>query len=243
MRKHVIGFCASALLVSGLSLSSIPAVSAASSAAQPKYKSAAASIERNGVGENNQTTETKDTTDTTNTNSGNADSGSYNEGTQETNNGNAGTGHASNDIEKVIADGMKYEGTPYEFGSSRSTTATFDCSDFVRWIFKETLGTTLPADSRQQGAYVKNNGTAETDWQKLKRGDLMFFMTYKGSAEASYKGVDKSAQRITHVGIYLGDGKILHTYSNASGGVHVGEFANTAWEHRFLFGGSVLPKE
>lgn len=151
-------------------------------------------------------------------------------------------GQATDSIEKVISDGLKYTGTPYEFGSNHSTTKTFDCSDFVRWIFKESLGIDLPADSRQQGAYVKENGTAETDWHNLKRGDLMFFMSYKGSKEASYKSIDKSSQRITHVAIYLGEGKILHTYSNDSGGVHVGDFAGTAWEHRFLFGGSVLPQ-
>ncbi|QJD84274.1 C40 family peptidase [Cohnella herbarum] len=240
MKKQLIGFCASALLVGGLSMSSIPAVSAASPAVPSKHKGSSASIERNADGDHNQNN------DTTNSNAGNSNSNTYNEGTQqsqETNNGITDNGQASKDIEKVIADGMKYEGTPYEFGSNRSTTATFDCSDFIRWIFKETLGITLPADSRQQGAYVKENGTAQTDWKTLKRGDLMFFMTYQGSSESDYKGVDKSAQRITHVGIYLGDGKILHTYSNASGGVHVGEFANTQWEHRFLFGGSVLPKQ
>ncbi|MFC4597154.1 C40 family peptidase [Cohnella hongkongensis] len=146
-------------------------------------------------------------------------------------------------IEKVIEEGMTYIGTPYLFGSNRSTTETFDCSDFVRWIYKEQTDLVLPPDSRQQGAFVKRLGTDTSDWRSLKRGDLMFFMDYKGSTAAAYRGVDRTSERITHVALYLGNGKILHTYSNASGGVHVESFAGSQWEHRFLFGGSVLTEQ
>ncbi len=149
---------------------------------------------------------------------------------------------ASDEIEKVIAEGMKHLGTPYEYASNRSTAKTFDCSDFVRWVFNEAITVKLPADSRQQGAFVKENhpSSVQTDWHQLKRGDLMFFMSYEGSDEASYKSVDKSSQRITHVGIYLGNGTILHTYSKASGGVTTSTIEGTQWEHRFLFGGSAI---
>ncbi|QMV41017.1 C40 family peptidase [Cohnella cholangitidis] len=204
MKKHVLGLCAAVMLASGLS--TVPAVSAASSTTPPKNKWTSSTIEA----------DTNSGTDV-----------------------NAGT---SEDIEKVITDGMKYIGTPYEFGSNRSTSTTFDCSDFIRWIFKETIGVTLPADSRQQGEFVQDNGTAETDWHKLKRGDLLFFMSYKGSKAENYENIDKQSQRITHVALYLGDGQILHTYSNDSGGVLLGDITDGQWEHRFLFGGSVLPK-
>ncbi|CAH8772970.1 C40 family peptidase [Paenibacillus dendritiformis] len=143
-------------------------------------------------------------------------------------------------IEKVIQVGEKYLGTPYEFGSNRNSTKTFDCSAFVRQAYKEALGIVLPTDSRKQGSWIKSNSTAKTSISQLKRGDLMFFMSYKGSKASDYKGVNKSTERITHVGIYLGDGKILHTYSQKSGGVRVNNVLNTTWEHRFLFGGSVV---
>nr|WP_306440429.1 MULTISPECIES: NlpC/P60 family protein [unclassified Paenibacillus] len=54
---------------------------------------------------------------------------------------------------------MNYLGTPYEFGSIRSNTKTFDCSDFVRQAYLEGTGIILPADSRTQGAYIK-----KTEW-------------------------------------------------------------------------------
>ncbi len=141
-------------------------------------------------------------------------------------------------VERTIAAGMNYLGTPYEYGSDRGNTLTFDCSDFTRQIFMEGMGITLPADSRQQGTYVKDKGAVVKDWQKLKRGDLMFFMSYKGTKESSYKGVNKSTATITHTAIYLGDGKILHTYSKESGGVKVDSIDNKHWEYRFLYGGS-----
>ncbi|MFC5530618.1 C40 family peptidase [Cohnella yongneupensis] len=146
----------------------------------------------------------------------------------------------SQQVESVIAAGMKYLGTPYEFGSSRNTTTTFDCSDFVRQAFKDALGVVLPADSRQQGAYVRERSSVTTDWHSLKRGDLLFFMDYKGSGASNYADKDPFGETIRHVGIYLGNGQMLHTYSTESGGVRVSDIAGTQWENRFLFGGSAL---
>ena len=144
------------------------------------------------------------------------------------------------DAERVIAAGKKYLGTPYEFGSSRSNTDTFDCSDFVRQAYIEGIGLKLPADSRSQGAFVKKKGNITTDWRQLKPGDIMFFMEYKGSKASDYEGVDKLSTRITHNGIYIGGGKIIQTYSKKSGGVRIDNIEGTQWEKRFLFGGSPI---
>lgn len=142
--------------------------------------------------------------------------------------------------DKVIAAGKKYWGTPYEFGSSRSNTKTFDCSDFVRQAYLDALGVKLPGNSRTQAALVKKLGNAKTDWRQLKPGDIMFFMSYRGTKASNYNGIDKSKERITHNGIYLGNGKILHTFSTASGGVRIDTIAGKHWEERFIFGGSPL---
>lgn len=173
-------------------------------------------------------------------NTGSNGSGSSNSGSTNNGSNSGSTTPSSTSVEKVISAGMKYLGTPYEFGSNRNTTTTFDCSDFVRQAFKDALGITLPADSRQQGTYVKNKGNTVTSIKNLKRGDLMFFMSYKGTSASSYSGINKSTQRITHVGIYLGDGKILHTYSKDSGGVRTDTVTGKHWEYRFLYGGSAL---
>ncbi|TLS50128.1 NlpC/P60 family protein [Paenibacillus antri] len=141
---------------------------------------------------------------------------------------------------KVIAAGKEYLGTPYEFGSSRSDTKTFDCSDFVRQAYLDGIGLKLPSDSRSQGKYIKRKGDVKTDWKELEPGDIMFFMEYEGSKASDYKDVDKLSERITHNGIYIGNGKILQTYSKKSGGVRIDTIEGSQWEKRFLFGGSPL---
>ncbi|MDQ6423385.1 C40 family peptidase [Paenibacillus sp. LHD-117] len=146
----------------------------------------------------------------------------------------------SSKIEATIALGNKYMGTPYEFGSNRSTTKTFDCSDFVKHIYKQAAGITIPGSSATQASWVKKNSTAKTSWSSLKRGDLVFFMSYKGSSASSYSKLNKSSQKVTHVALYLGDGKIMHTYSKKSGGVRIDTVKGSQWEYRMIFGGSVL---
>lgn len=142
-------------------------------------------------------------------------------------------------VDKVIQTGKQYMGTPYEFGSNRNTTATFDCSDFVKHIYKKALGITLPSDSRKQGAWIKENSQPVYRISDLKAGDLVFFMSYKGSSASAYAGIDRDKERITHVAMYIGDGQLLHTYSVKSGGVRIDKF-DGSWERRFLYGGSVL---
>ncbi|GGA50430.1 hypothetical protein GCM10010917_39590 [Paenibacillus physcomitrellae] len=172
------------------------------------------------------------------TGSGNSNSGSgSNDSGGSSNNGNASDRDQL--IQKVFEVGRSYLGTPYEFGSDRNTTRTFDCSDFTRTVYREATGIILPADSRQQGAWVKSNSTAVYDINSLKPGDLMFFMSYKGSTDAAYKGINKSTERITHVAIYMGNGQIMQTYSVKSGGVRIDNLT-ASWTRRFLYGGSVL---
>lgn len=145
-------------------------------------------------------------------------------------------------VERAIAVGMTYLGTPYEFGSSRNDTSTFDCSDFIRQMFLESVQLTLPANSRKQAEFVRklHNDQVTTDWRKLERGDLMFFMAYKGYKASAYEGIDRMTETVTHVGLYLGDGKLLHTYSVNSGGVRIDDIEGSQWELRYLYGGSAV---
>ncbi|MGG3739625.1 C40 family peptidase [Paenibacillus chibensis] len=141
-------------------------------------------------------------------------------------------------IEQVIQTGMKYLGTPYQYGSDRNQTNSFDCSAFTRQIFKEGASVTLPMDSRQQGAWIKENSSAVYAIDDLKRGDLVFFQDSPGTGTLN-TGVNPDQERISHVALYLGDGKLLHTYSEKAGGVVVTDFSNS-WKLRFLYGGSVI---
>lgn len=141
----------------------------------------------------------------------------------------------------VIAAGLRYKGTPYLFGANRASTATMDCSSFTRRAWLDATGQRLPPDSRAQHRLVRRLGHYQTDWRALVPGDLVFFMAYHGSAASAYAGLDRQAQRVTHVALYLGGGRLLQTYSNKSGGVRVDTLPGSPWEYRFMGGGFPLP--
>jgi cell wall-associated NlpC family hydrolase len=82
-------------------------------------------------------------------------------------------------------------GAPYRYGSAGPNA--FDCSGLVSWAFKN-AGTSLPRSSRAMSTVGK--AVSKSD---LQPGDLVFF----------YKPV-------SHVGIYIGDGKIVHASSRKS---------------------------
>ncbi|MGN7471176.1 C40 family peptidase [Brevibacillus sp. SAFN-007a] len=123
---------------------------------------------------------------------------------------------ASDLADTIIKIGEKYLGTKYKYGSSSSTTKTFDCSSFTQRVFKE-AGITLPRDSRQQSTVGKTVSKKD-----LQKGDLVFMKA----------SVNSSSDRITHVAIYAGNGKILHTYG--SPGVTYSKFDGTNWEKRVV---------
>lgn len=115
--------------------------------------------------------------------------------------------------DELLAYGMTFAGTPYEFGASPDQTATFDCSSFVKRVFADTLGIDLPRvsyDQAKEGQEVKI--------EDLRKGDLLFF---------GARGLD-----IGHVGIYAGDNQILHTYSKKYG-VRLEAFSDS-WKGRFV---------
>ncbi|MFC8683713.1 C40 family peptidase [Brevibacillus porteri] len=131
------------------------------------------------------------------------------------------TASSSDIADQVISEGLKYKGVPYKFGSSKKTTRTFDCSSFTQRVFKE-VGVSLPRDSRQQSKIGQ-----KVSKDQLQKGDLVFFRSY-GS----------SSSRITHVAIYAGDNKLLHTYGKP--GVTTTKFKGTSWEKRFELGRRVI---
>jgi peptidoglycan DL-endopeptidase CwlO len=135
----------------------------------------------------------------------------------------------------------RYLGTPYKFGSDRNDPSFFDCSDFVRWTHLWALGMDLPKDSRSQDSYVQQFSKRKyTDLRQAKRGDVLFFMEYRGWQPQDYTGINKQTQRIAHNGIYLGNGKMIHTASQKTGGVRIDDVFNTHLEYRFVRGGQII---
>lgn len=92
-------------------------------------------------------------------------------------------------MQGVVERALDYIGVPYRFGGS--SPRGFDCSGLVNYVFRETLGVTLPRTSRQLATVGVRVAREE-----LRPGDLVFFNT---------RGAPNS-----HVGIYLGDGRFVH---------------------------------
>lgn len=116
--------------------------------------------------------------------------------------------------DNIVNTAMTFEGTPYLWGGASSKG--LDCSGLVRLTFMMN-GHLLPRNASQQVNYGReiimecdHSITSDSDklYQEMVRrtrnlqpGDLVFF----GSPETFW-----SKEKITHVGIYIGNGKIIH---------------------------------
>lgn len=129
---------------------------------------------------------------------------------------------ASSKASQIISYGKKFMGTPYQFGASTSTTRVFDCSSFTKYIFNK-YGITLPRTSVAQSKVGKAVSKAN-----LQVGDLLFFSS----------GSRANGKNVTHVGVYAGNGKVLHTYG--SPGVTLSDLNSGNWKKTYLKARRVL---
>lgn len=92
-------------------------------------------------------------------------------------------------LSEVLTLSRKFLGLPYTWGGTSSYG--FDCSGFVQMLYKE-MGIGLPRNARDQ---AKSDLLAPVSREELEPGDLLFF----------------GQSKITHVGIYLGNGEFIHS--------------------------------
>lgn len=98
---------------------------------------------------------------------------------------------ASQAINSLKKTAYSFLGARYRFGGNSRNS--LDCSSFVQQVFRDQK-INLPRTAREQ-FYVGN----EVVRGDLRKGDLVFFQTY--------------ARFPSHVGIYLGDRKMIHASS------------------------------
>lgn len=99
-------------------------------------------------------------------------------------------------VEKVLDWAMSQVGKTYRYGAAGPNA--YDCSGFTMKAYAK-IGISLPHSSRAQRGYGKSVSKAN-----LQPGDLVFFFS-----------------PISHVGIYIGNGKMVHAASPGRG-VRVG---------------------
>lgn len=111
--------------------------------------------------------------------------------------------------------------TGYRFGG-KNPEAGLDCSGMVTYVFNRAAGlkvTGSAADIARQGRPV--------DKAALVPGDLVFFDTS-----------NRPFATISHVGIYIGDGRFIHAPSAASGRVRIDRLSSSYFAPRFTAGRS-----
>ena len=97
-------------------------------------------------------------------------------------------------VQALMEEAAKYLGYPYVWGGSNPSTS-FDCSGFVCWVFTNSGVHNLPRTTAQ-GIYDQCTPVSASD---AKAGDIIFFT-----------GTYNSAGAVSHVGIYCGNGTMIH---------------------------------
>lgn len=116
----------------------------------------------------------------------------------------------------LIEEAEKYLGYPYVWGGS-NPSESFDCSGFVCWVLNQS-GTASVGRTNARGLYKMSTTKSPGE---AKPGDLIFF-TGARAAEIGHP--------VTHVGIYVGNGMMIHS---ASGGVQYSSINTSYWTNNF----------
>ncbi len=132
--------------------------------------------------------------------------------------------HVMSDIRKGKGTNMglysfieEWYGTPYRFGGTSKTG--IDCSAFVRTLYENVYSLSLTRTSRDQFAATMRL----KDKAELKEGDLVFFKI--------------RSRNISHVGVYLSDGKFVH--ASSSRGVVISDLNDHYWVRYYAGGGRI----
>ena len=100
----------------------------------------------------------------------------------------------SGDVAALIAEAERYLGYPYVWGGSSPSTS-FDCSGFVCYVLTHSGYYDMPRTTAQ-GIY---NQCQHISASEARAGDIIFFT-----------GTYNSGNPVTHVGIYAGNGQMIH---------------------------------
>ena len=119
---------------------------------------------------------------------------------------------------KVISSAEEKLGSTYVYGDTGK--AGFDCSGLVYSIYNDELGISIPRSSITQSTFGQQVSKSD-----LQEGDLVFFNT--------------TGNGVSHVGIYVGDGKFIHA-SSGQGKVMTSSLSEEYYQDRYVNATRVL---
>jgi len=111
----------------------------------------------------------------------------------------------------IVKSAKSQLGTQYQYGGTNNRG--FDCSGFTMYIFRKN-GVNLPRSSKEQYRFGR-----KINYKRGQAGDLIFF-DVKGSG-------------ISHVGIYLGNGKFIHSPRKGKS-ITISSLKIKYWQKRYV---------
>lgn len=111
----------------------------------------------------------------------------------------------------------EWYGVPYRFGGT--SKKGIDCSAFVRELYEDVYNIHLLRTAFEQFSA----STPIFNKEELKEGDLVFFKIH--------------SRHISHVGVYLSEGKFVH--ASSSSGVMVSDLSDRYWRRYYAGAGRV----
>lgn len=102
--------------------------------------------------------------------------------------------------QRIVDFALQYEGYRYVYGGESIAEGGFDCSGLVYFVFRSNFG--YSSMCRTASAQYANDGV-KISRSELQPADLVFF--------------SDDGYGVTHVGIYIGDGKFIHAANSRKG--------------------------
>ena len=112
----------------------------------------------------------------------------------------------------VLMRAISLVGTPYRYGGN-TPEGGFDCSGLVNYVYSDMLDLKLPRTSRELAAWQG----PRIEPRELATADLVFF---------------GSRGNVTHVGIYIGEGRFVHAPSSG-GTVRLDHRDGSYWQRNY----------
>lgn len=112
-------------------------------------------------------------------------------------------------IDQTIELARRFLGITYTWGGV--STYGYDCSGFTQMLVRQ-RGILMPRDADVQAGW---SGVIPVERKDLQPGDLLFF--------------GGSTAKITHTGMYIGNGKFIHDTTNTHPGVQISMLDDMPW--------------
>ncbi len=129
--------------------------------------------------------------------------------------------------DRIVAEAMKYEGTPYSYGARGPRY--FDCSGFTSYIYRK-FGYEL---SRSSGGQAGDGRPVEGSLSNLQKGDIVVF------------GARRSSGRVGHVGLFIEMDKsgqdFTFIHAATKGGVTISHLREPYYLSRFMGARRIIP--